>query len=286
MSLDRIERRAGGGLFSASFGGNALSGADGTFEIRNLPPGEYMLYSGSRETEQAQMQVFVSGADVPGIMLTPRRMTVVSGLVVTDNAQAPDFPAPRMRVTPFAVDEVVPVLGTPSAQSVRADWTFQFTSIQGRFLFRPIGLPDGWMLKAVHWNDRDVTDTPIDIQPGAGPIGGLRIVISRTVGRLSGQLVDDRSAPRPDSTVIVFSADPSRWTPGSRFMTAARPGNDGRFAIGGLPAATYHVVAKEFVVDGEWEDPEFLRSAARGAPTVELTDGGSETITLKLEPQP
>jgi protocatechuate 3,4-dioxygenase beta subunit len=286
VNLDRIERGSGGALFSASFGGNAMSDRDGRFEIRSLPPGEYMLYAGGREIGDARMQVFVAGADVPGVVLTPRQMTVVNGLVATDDARAPDFPAPRMRVVPFAIDEALPVVGTPSALTVSADWTFQFTSVQGRFLFRPAGMPEGWMLKAVHLNDRDVTDTPIGVPAGAGKIAGLRVVIGRTAGRVSGQVVDDRGAPRADSTVIVFSVDSAHWTPGSRFVTAVRPGNDGRFVVGGLPGTVYHVVAREFVVDGEWEDPEFLRDLAAGASKINLPDGGSETITLKLEQQP
>jgi hypothetical protein len=286
VNLDRIARTVGGGLFYAQFAGNTTSGRDGTFELRGLAPGEYMVYSGSRETEEARMQIFVAGADLQGLTLMPRRPAVVTGAVVTDTGEAPDFAAPRVRVAPFAVDELLPVWGSPSAQPLRADWTFRFTAIQGRFLFRTVGLPDGWMLKAVRIGDRDITDAPIEITPGDSELKGLQMVIGRANARLTGRVIDARGAPRPDSTVVVFSARPEHWMPGTRFVQAIRPGNDGRFTVGSLPAGRYHAAVRDFVLDGAWEDPEFLRSLTLGSLAFELQEGKTEAITLTLEPQP
>jgi hypothetical protein len=70
----------------------------------------------------------------------------------------------------------------------------------------------------------------------------------------------------------------------SRFVRSARPDNAGKFAIGGLPAGVYGAVARDFIVDGQWEDPAFLNSLRDTATRVELTEGGMQTIALKLEP--
>jgi hypothetical protein len=282
VSLDRIARGLGGGLFSASFGGTATSRKDGTFDIRNLAPGEYMVYSGSRDTEDVRQQVFIAGVDLTGVLLVPRSPTALSGVVMTDDGKPADFAAPRLRLSPIAVNEGLQVWGTPSPQPLGPDWTFRFGNLQGRFLFRVNGLPEGWILRAVLLGDRAVTDTPLDITPGAGEIKGLRAVITRSAGHIAGRVVDADGKPHGDGTVIVFAADPSRWTIASRFVAAVRPGRDGRFSVR-LPAGAYLATAKDFVVDGSWEDPEYLRSIAGDAVKLELGDGVSEALTLTVE---
>ena len=283
VSLDRIARGVGGGLASASMGGNALSGAEGRFVIRNIPPGEYMLYSGTRETEEARLQIFVAGADIDGVTLSPRRATTLAGVVVTEDGKPADFPAPRVRFSPIAVDEAVQVWGTPPPQSLRPDWTFQIVSIYGRFLFRLTGLPDGWALKAVRFGERDVTDAPIDIAAGAGEIA-LRLVIGRVITRLAGRTLADPATPHPGGTVVVFSADSAQWLPGSRFVRATRTGNDGRFEIVGLPPGAYLAAATDFVMDGAWEDPDFLRSLSARSVKIMLAEGDTTPITLMVSP--
>jgi hypothetical protein len=64
-----------------------------------------------------------------------------------------------------------------------------------------------------------------------------------------------------------------------------RPGNDGRFTISGLPLGNYRIGAREFVAEGQWEDPEFLTALLRTAASITLAEAGSETITLRVEAQ-
>jgi hypothetical protein len=283
VNMDRIGRNAGGGLGYAAFAGNATTRADGTFEIGGLPPGEYMLYSGSRDTEEARQQIFIAGSDVRGVVLSPRSATIVSGRIATDDGRAPDFPAPRLRIVPFAVDESLPVWGTPSPQALGVDWTFRLNNPMGRFLFRLAGLPDGWMLQSVRAGGRDITDLPWEIAPGAAEIKDVQVVIARTAARQSGHLFDANGRPTADGTVVVFAADPARWTIGSRFVNTVRPRSDGRFELRGLPTGSYFAAAREFVPDGAWEDHEFLRQLLPAAARFELRDAPSEPITLRLQ---
>jgi hypothetical protein len=285
IHLDRIERTAGGALLSAGFGGSAISREDGTFAIAALPPGEYMIYSGDREKDFTQVQVFVADERV-GVALTPRRIARVSGAVFAEDGKAPDFPAARIRVLPIALDETLPVWGTPGPQAVRADWTFEIANLDGPFLFRITGLPEPWMLRAVRLGGADVTDAPVQLPPAAGDLKGLQLVLSRTAGgRVSGLVTDAAGAARADSTVVVFGVDSATWTPGSRFVRGVRPADDGRFAASGLPAGRYYAIARDFLAEGEWEDPAFLREAARTAAEFALDPGGSIDLALEL-PQP
>lgn len=102
---------------------------------------------------------------------------------------------------------------------------------------------------------------------------------------LKGTAVDDRGAPSPSTSVIVFAADRSRWYSGSRFMRIASTGADGTFAIEGLPDDTFYVAASIGLPSGgddAWQDPTFLESLRSIASTVILSGNATVTITAKL----
>ena len=282
VNVDYIQRGVGGSLFSAGFGGAALTDRDGAFELRNLPPGEYNVYS-TNQNESAMAAVTLADADVSGVVLIPRRASPLSGAVVTDEGGAPPFPAGRVRISPIAGgrESVLPAWGAPTPQTPGSDWSFRFPSIDGPYLFRVIGLPDEWMLAAVQSGNRDVTDTPLDI-PRGRDTSGVRIVLSRKSGKLEGLAVDRNGAPIADSTVIVFAADPSRWQPATRFVKTARSRSNGTFSVAGLPPGSYRAIAKDFAADGQWEDPDFLQSLSPDASSVELREGAPATLTLRV----
>ena len=49
-----------------------------------------------------------------------------------------------------------------------------------------------------------------------------------------------------------------------------------------LPAGTYRAVARDFVEEGQWEDRKFLEEARADAVRFTLSEGGTETLSLKL----
>lgn len=286
ISLDRATRGANGGLFALSRGATpARTDANGSFAFDGLAPGEYVVYSGS-DAEGARVSVVVEEGDARSVVLTPRKPSAIAGAIVTDEGTAPPFPPTRLRVTPVDADPRAtrPSFTGPRATTVGRDWTFRVEALDGAYLFRVDGLPDGWMLKAVRIEGGDVTDAPLNVPAGGADRTGLQIVLSRHGGRVDGRAVDRRDAPAADSTVVIFAADPAKWTLASRFVKTARPDGDGRFSIAGLPPGAYRAIARDFVADGQWEDPEFLTSVARDSVRFELAEHGSETLTLKLEP--
>ena len=288
VNLDRIGRTIGGALQSAGFGGAARTDRNGAFEIHDLPPGEYRLYSGNPQADSASINsLIVSDSDVDGLVLTPRRASSVRGTITTDDGTAPPFPPARIRVTPVPADDtnVLPPWGTPTAQTPGSDWSFRFTNIDGPYLFRPTGLPDDWMLQSVRLNGRDVTDAPLDIPKGGSETSGVQIVITRRTATLAGKVVTPAGDPLADSTVIVFAADDRRWGIGTRFVKSTRPDIAGHFSVGGLPPGNYLAIAKDFVADGQWEDPDYLRSLASDASTLTLSEDAEQAVTLVLKPE-
>jgi hypothetical protein len=152
-------------------------------------------------------------------------------------------------------------------------------------MFRIRGIPEDWTLGAVRLNDKDITDVPWDVPARGQELSGLQIVVTQKIGRVSGAVSDSRGTPTSAATVVIFSDEPDLWIPGSRFIRTTRPGADGRFSVAGLPAGTYRAIAREFVEEGQWEDRKFLEEARADAVRLTLSEGGTETINLRL-PQP
>jgi protocatechuate 3,4-dioxygenase beta subunit len=251
------------------------TGGDGSFEFKDVPGGVYMVGGGS-----ADQIVTVAGADIDSIVLVPKTGSVVTGTMVTDDGVAPPFASSGVRVTltaPFAK-----VLPTVYVNAVDPNWSFKLTNLGGPFMFRVAGLPPEWTLTSVRLNDKDITDVPWDVPTGGKEIAGLQIVVSRRVGRISGSVLDGRGKPSSAATILVFSEDSDHWIPGSRLVKTARPAADGAFTLRDLPAGTYRALARDYVEEGQWEDPKFLESVRDAGVRVVLADGGTESVTLKL----
>lgn len=249
--------------------------SDGSFEFRNVTAGVYRVGGGS-----ADKLITVTGADIDGIMLVPKTGSTITGSVVTDEGTAPPFGTPGVQVfleAPY--DEVLP---TVRVVSVDSDWSFKLTNVGGPFLFRLLGITDDWMLAAVKLDGKDIADTPWPVPTGGKEFGGLQIVVTRRVGRLSGVVVDANGKATSDASIVVFSEDSDLWMPASRFVRVARPDADGRFSLVGLPAGSYRAIARASIEEGEWEDKAFLEAAREGSVKFVLSDGGTETIALKL----
>jgi hypothetical protein len=170
----------------------------------------------------------------------------------------------------------------PNAQPPRPDWTFRIVNMSGQYLFRVTGLPEDWRLGAVLLAGRDIIDTPLPFSRGNADVEALQLVLTRKMARLEGRVLDRTGAATTDASVIVFAESRATWGIGSRFVRATRPDRDGGFTIAALPPGTYRVIARDFVAEGQWEDPEFLQSLLRDAARVELKDGVSESLTLTV----
>jgi protocatechuate 3,4-dioxygenase beta subunit len=267
--------------------GNSPVAADGSFIIRNVAPGEYKLMArapGEKNGEAAALPILVNGIDIDNISLTTMAGGTISGVLVSETGGPPAAPRERMRVTLRAVNTDVSPGGIPGggmdAGRVKDDWTFTLSDIYTASRLR-VMLPDGWMVKAILYNDRDISESPIELRSGE-ELSNVQVVVSNKVTTLSGVLADAKGAPATDGTVIVFANDPTKWAEDSRFVRSVRPDQQGQYEIKGLPAGEYLAVAVDYVAEGMWNDPEYLEGLRRYAQRVTLTDGDARALTLKV----
>ena len=86
-----------------------------------------------------------------------------------------------------------------------------------------------------------------------------------------------------DATVVVFPSNDKLWTYQSRFIKAARPDQDGRYRVTALPGPEdYLVIALQGLEDGQAGDPEFLASIKDLAAKLEIGDGETKAVDVKL----
>jgi Carboxypeptidase regulatory-like domain len=137
------------------------------------------------------------------------------------------------------------------------------------------------MLKAVRQENRDLTDSEIEL-PSGGELSGVEIVITNRINIVTGQVTDEQGAPVADATVVIFADDEAKWFEGARHVRAARPDQQGQWRVKGLPSGEYRAIAPEYVEDGAWDDPDYLRALRDRAQRFTMADGGSQTLALKV----
>jgi len=267
--------------------------ADGTFDIRNVPPGEYVLqtfvFTGDREGQFAMQYVTVGDEDVKGVALRAFRGSNLAGRITLEG-DASDAKPSAFSIMPFPADfDLAPMTGNGYRAQIRADWTFDMKGLFGPTRLNLSGAPAGWMITAVRSGGIDVTDTPLIFGRPNQSLDDLEVVLTNRSSSVSGTVADARSQAITDSVVIVFATDNNRWYRESRFLryTFAEP--DGSFDVRGLPAAEYFVAAVDWMQPspgfGEWQDPEVLEALARRASRVTLADGQRAHLALKLVPR-
>jgi hypothetical protein len=232
------------------------------------------------EREFAMANVNVAGEDISGMVVVGTHGAKATGTLIFDGGAKPEG-LNGVRVTAPSIDDGGPM---PSfgAGSVKEAGTFALDGLIGTRLLRAGNLPKGWSLKRVTFNGQDVTDQGIDFKPGED-VSGIEIELTNRSTTINGTVTDDRGQPQKDYTVVIFSEDESKWTlPMNRWMTSARPDQEGRFRFNALPPGTYYAAAMEYVPTGEWQDPAWLSRAAKRATRVTLEEGAAKSLDLKL----
>ena len=100
--------------------------------------------------------------------------------------------------------------------------------------------------------------------------------------QISGTVTTQQGAAVTDYTVLAFPVDETLWRPQSRHIMTARPDQNGKFQLRGLPPGDYYVAAIDPVTPGEWFDPGFLDQHRVGAARVAIGEGDVKTQDFRV----
>jgi len=256
----------------------------GTFRLPNVAAGRYQVQarSGGRDFEIARMDLTVGAEDVDGLTLVTAPGATITGAIVSDTGEPFNFKPAQVQIGARAGSPDPPGIG-PGFGGARVgdDWSFSLMNITDAVLIRAQA-PQGWTMKSVVINGQEITDTPMEF-PAGQTVSGMQMVLTKKVTSLAGQITDSRGNPVLDATIVVFPSDEKLWTYQSRFIKAARPDQDGKFVVTGLPGPErYLAVALQGLEDGQAGDPEFLATIKELGTRVELGEGESKSVDVKL----
>jgi protocatechuate 3,4-dioxygenase beta subunit len=257
---------------------------DGTFTFAAVPPGEYTLRARlmGAKPETAVVKVAVAGVDVTDVWLTTVPLSSAAGRIVVDPAAAQSLASATLSVVATPVDPT-PLDGGRAPARVADDLTFTVDAPAGVMQIMVLGVPAGFGVRAVRAGGIDVTDTGVEFKAGRG-LAGLEIELTNKLTIVSGLVSDPRGDNAKDYSVVVFPQDQTRLKARSRYMKVARPDEDGRFTISGLPPGEYYAIALDRIDNVTWNDPEFLRSVQPQATMFSLLEAETKTLDLKLRP--
>ena len=256
---------------------------DGTFTILNVVPGDYVLTvtgrgSGNANStpEVASMPLSVGNEDLAGVSVATSKGGSIRGTVVADNNGKVQTANIQVSVQPLRQ-----TLGgfTPRGQ-VSAAGTFELTSLIGTHVLRVDRLPDGWNVKSIRANGKDITDAPIDFRGSEQVI--VQVVLTNRISELSGT-VKANGQTVTSASVVLFPEDPAQWLFPARRVRMVRVDQNGVFRITSLPAGErYFAIAVDYLEQGEFQDPVFLERMKGRAAAFSLNDGENKNLDLTL----
>lgn len=287
---------------------NATAGADGTFKITQVTPGDYKLVAkapvatappvesgfvrpGNNEpTLFASTDISVSGADINGVTVPLELGVTISGRIVFDGASK--APADLTKIQVWLRPPNLPTKAGASINSitffppafVRADGTFELTNVvPGTYLpVVTVGVADAatWWPKSAMQGERDLLEGQVDVTRGM--TAPITVTLSDRRAELAGSLQTATGAPASDVFVIAFSADRKFWGPSARRVQAVRPDANGHYVFANLPAGDYLISAVVDVDPDDWQDPAFLEKLVGASAKVAIVDGQKKTLDLRL----
>ncbi len=262
---------------------------DGAFSIAGLLPGDYMLNAtiggqprgdpnpASREREMAAVDLDLNAVDATGVPLAMSKAVTVRGRVMTDGERPTPAQVSRMIIRAFPLFSL---FMDHASAPVRDDATFELTeTFPVPVIVSMYGLPDGWMVKRVRVNGRDVTYSPANLAAGGNQV---EVTITNRLARPVVRVRDANGQAVTDARVLALPAAAKPW----RTPVAAidgRPSIDGDVKLGPLPPGDYLLVALSLdEVNLVFFDRSRLGSLAEIGTMVTLKEDESPRIDLRL----
>jgi hypothetical protein len=249
--------------------GSAL-GAEGQFELRSVPPGQYTAIAQTRGAGQefiAMQPVDVVGNHVEGLVLTMVAGGEVQGSVkVVDAATPPELKNVSVVLRPVGFAGSAPPRGR-----VGEDLKFTLKSVPPvRYAVTVTGVPETCYVQSVKYGGGEVTDAGVEMTSG----GVLEVTVSAAAARVDAVVLDKDGKAGWHAVVALIPKDGS--------LTVVQTADEnGILSFKGLKPGEYRLLAWEDVESGAPYDRDFLRPFEALAKSVKLDAAGHDAVQLK-----
>jgi hypothetical protein len=264
----------------------------GAFVLTGLAPGRYMVRASYGETtpddprgNRAQVGYAfadLSAGDAGGLVVPLSNPVDVAGKVTFERERAGIRKAGMVVHTSTLPQRLTFAPSRPPFSSVEDDLSFTLSRVYRLpLIVRMTGLPDGWVLKSVQFDGRDVTYVPTDF--AARPdSAGLEIVLTKRVARAVVRVLDEQGTPASSFDVVAVPADPSRWALPFAVVPATREESE-LTKLGPMLPGDYFVAA---LSRDDWlwllRDGGRIDAIASVGTRVTLAEGNTRKLELRL----
>lgn len=254
----------------------SLEDHGGKFEIKGVSPGPYFLTASSTVGGQhlsARVPIQVGAADLEGLEVRLVPPMEIAGQIRIEGHTSAKITALRAMLE----GDGRSIGGGES----REDGSFTFGGVEPGVYQISVAAPDDLYLKAARWSDRDVLQSGIDLTQGAAD-SHLAVTMSANGGQIDGTVADDQSAPVAVALVTLVPASGPRT-----LFKSAMTSPSGHFHMRGIAPGDYKLFAWEDADPNEvMFNPDFLKPFDSQAKSVEISEGGKESVQLTLIKHP
>jgi hypothetical protein len=239
----------------------------------------------------AQADVAIDGAPVSGVSLSLQPGLTITGRVEfkSANTRSADFKRVQLNLSPTGNANGLRIATSFPVAQIDETGKFTITGVvPGRYRLNgnaPVAAGSGpgapWRVGSAIVKGRDVLDFPLDVAPG-DELTDAVVTFTDATQSIGGSLQDASGRPAPDYTIVIFAADKTFWTQGSRRVRTARPGTDGKFTVSNLPPGDYRMAAVVDVAPSDINDPAFLEQIVGASFAIKLGVGENKTQDLKI----
>lgn len=255
---------------------NGAEVKDGSFVIRNVPPGSYLLTAAGLRGAglEAQVALEVGDHDIENVTLDMRAGSKVEGRLIW-----PDQPGNEERNRAVQIGARYPPPSDHSRFSgVDPDGKFRLSGLlPGPYRVVVANLPPGMYARSAKVGKQDIFEE--GLRPGGDGI--LEVAISADAAELRGSARNAEEQPVAGATVVLV---PARESPYRMLIRFAVTDQNGAFRFPTVVPGEYRAWAWEDVEDGAWYDPEFREKHQAAAVPVVLGENGRKEIQLRAIP--
>jgi hypothetical protein len=252
--------------------------ASGTFEIRDVPAGQYWIRAMSVDPAtagtgrtNAKVAVDVNNADVDNLVLGLTPGFQLQGRVVLDGGSVgtlPDIERTGIYLEPFDLQPVA----VPQKQ-LKTDGLFTLENIPaGDYRIGFTSAPANTFIESIRLGQTDVSSGLTISAPLSDPV---EIVLSTKGGLISGTIVDKDQKPMPGIQATLI---PDRQRERRYLYRFATTDQNGHFTMRVIAPGDYKIFAWADAEPNSINDPEFLRDYEAAAMPVKVSE--NDTISL------
>jgi len=279
--------------FGLTFAGTAAR-KDGTFEIRDVAPGDYAIIASVPESTvplMARQTLRVAGQNVEGLRLVPQPGSSIRGRLRLEGgpgslSQRPDPCQFLLSLHDADADGDETTIGDGSSETPRVnpDGSFEWKGVQSGRYYLQLNSAGGevadWFVKSVVAGGREVSETGLAVNGGSA---FLDVVASSSGAAIDG-VVSNSKDESVANAVVVAVPEPRLRKNFDRFRIATSD-QRGRFTLAGLAPGQYSVFAWENIEGEAYYNPEFLKVCEGQGKMLGVREGEHANVQIKVIPE-